>query len=212
MRRFVPQAVSRRLVLVLLFPLIPLYQSCSPVPGKLLVMEGNFYQSRGRYDEAIEAYTRALEYPEALPYADYGLGTVYASLEEMSAAMGRYDAAVEAHGALPAGEGGELGYRVHYNRGVILFWEGDFEAAAGAFRKALEIDGSRIEAKRNLEISLLSLSREQERSGGEAPDSGNEEGTDPRLDTLFRYLDRKEQNQWKSREWTEEPSSLGPDY
>jgi Ca-activated chloride channel family protein len=210
MRRFAPRA-SRPLVLVLLLPLVPLIQSCSPAAGKLLVMEGNFYHSQGRYDEAIEVYMRALEYPETLPYAEYGLGTVYASLEERSAALGRYGAALEAYGALPAGEAEELGYRVNYNLGVVLFWEGDFEGAAGAFRKALEIDGSRVEAKRNLEIALLSFSREgNPGDGGEAP--REEEGDDPRLDALFRYLNLKEQNQWKSREWAEEPSPAGPDY
>jgi Ca-activated chloride channel family protein len=213
MRRFARRSLVRPLVLLVL--LFPLYQSCAPIQGKLLVMEGNFYHTQGRYNEAIEAYIRALDYPEAFPYAQYGLGTVYTSLDEIPAAQGRYDAALETYEALPAGEAGELGYRVHYNRGLVLFLEGDFEGAAGAFRNALEINGSRFEAKRNLEISLLSLSRErnQEERGGKAPDKEEGEGTGSRLGALFRYLNLKEQNQWKSRDWTEEPSSsAGPDY
>jgi Ca-activated chloride channel family protein len=201
-RRAAPGAL-----LVLLGPLILLYQSCSPVSGKLLVVEGNFYHSQGRYDEAIRAYVRALEYPEALPYAEYGLGIVYTALEELPAALGRFDAALAAWRDQGAQGREELGYRIHYNRGVALFWKGDFEGAAGAFREALTIDGSRIEAKRNLELSLLSLSREKnrEREGG-----GEEQ--DERLVVLFQYLNLKEQQQWKSREWEEEPPSLGPDY
>jgi Ca-activated chloride channel family protein len=93
-----------------------------------------------------------------------------------------------------------------------LFWDGNFEGAAAAFREALEIDGSRNEAKRNLELSLLSLSREQ--AAERRREKGEEQGEhrDDRLATLFQYLNLKEQNQWKSREWEEDPALLGPDY
>jgi Ca-activated chloride channel family protein len=188
-----------------LLPLALLYQSCAPAAGKLLVMEGNFYYSQGRYDEAVSAYLRARQHPEALPYAEYGLGTVYAALEEMPAALVRYQAAGAALRMFPAEGHRELGYRIPYNRGVALFWEGDYEGAVEAFREALEADGGRIEAKRNLELALLSLSLERERKT-----LGEGEGLDP-SEILFRYLDLKEQDQWKSREW-EEPPSSGPDY
>jgi Ca-activated chloride channel family protein len=188
---------------VLLFPLILFCQSCAPVSGRLLVVEGNFHQARGRYDEAISAYLRALEYPEILPYAEYGLATVYGVLEEIPAALARYEAAALALKALPPEGHRELSYRISYNRGLALFRGADYEGAAAAFREALELESGRLEAKRNLELALLSLSRE-----GEKKELG--EGED-RLDVLFRYLDLKEQNQWKSREW-EDPPSSGPDY
>jgi Ca-activated chloride channel family protein len=200
-------ALIRGVLFILLSPLALSYQSCSPVSGKLLVVEGNFYHSQGRYDEAIRAYGKALEYPEALPYAEYGLGSVYTSLEELPAALGRFDAALAAWRDQGTRGREELGYRIHYNRGVALFWKGDFEGAAGAFRGALEIDSGRIEAKRNLELSLLSLSQENDRE----PETLGE-GTNDRLMVLFHYLNLKEQQQWKSREWEEEPPSLGPDY
>jgi Ca-activated chloride channel family protein len=190
---------------VLLLPLALFCQSCAPAAGKLLVVEGNFYHAQGRYDEAISAYLRAREHPEALPYAEYGLGTVYTALEEMPAALARYGAAGAALESLPAEGRGELSYRISYNRGLVLFQEGDYEGAVRAFREALELEGGRPEAKRNLELALLSLAREGEKKSpeeGEGPES---------LDILFRYLDLKEQNQWKSREWEDSPSP-GPDY
>jgi Ca-activated chloride channel family protein len=189
---------------VFLLPLALLCQSCAPASGRLLVVEGNFYQAQGRYDEAISAYLKALEYPEALPYAEYGLGTVYIALEEMSAALARYEAAALALRDQPPEGHRELSYRIAYNRGLALFWKADYEGAAAAFREALELEGGRLEAKRNLELALLSLSRKAE-------NKNLGEGEKERLEALFRYIDLQEQNRWKSREWEEAPSS-GPDY
>jgi Ca-activated chloride channel family protein len=182
--------------------------SCSPVSGKLLILEGNFFNSRGMYTDAASSYLKALEYDEAAPYAEYGLGAVYFSLDQGGAALERYGAAEKLLGALPSGEHRELRYRIPYNRGLVLFGEGKYTEAAESFRAALEIDGSRIEAKRNLELSLLSLSREKTGAGRNNTDHVPEEAEA----ALFDYLRRKEENQWKSREWIEEDSPPGPDY
>jgi Ca-activated chloride channel family protein len=169
-------------------------------------MEGNFFSSRGMYTEAISSYSRALGYPEAAPYGEYGLGAVYLSLDEGRAAQRRFTAAEEALRRLSREDHLELIYRIRYNTGIIRFGGGDYEGAAEQFRKALEIDGRRVEAKRNLELSLLSLSRfSVPVSVPSAPSGGG--GTE----TLFEYIRQKEQAQWKSREWTEN-AAAGPDY
>jgi Ca-activated chloride channel family protein len=182
--------------------------SCSPLPGKLLIMEGNFFYSRAMYADAAASYLRALDHAEAAPYAEYGLGAVYFSREAGEAAREHYAAAEKLLETVPPGEHRELRFRIPYNRGLVFFGEEDYAAAAGSFRAALEIDGSRIEAKRNLELSLLSLSRKKEAAGQKHRDGppGEAEAA------LFNYLRLKEQNQWKSREWIEEESPPGPDY
>jgi Ca-activated chloride channel family protein len=186
--------------------------SCSRIPGQLLIMEGNFHHSQGRYAEAVEAYLRALDHEEVVSYAEYGLGSAYLSLDEGKAALERFDASAEALKQLPAGGHQELSYRIHYNTGVVRFGEGNFEGAAEAFRQALEIDGGRIEAKRNLELSLLSLSRDASSAASAGAEGDEIQETDVRAAALFDYLQRKEQSQWKSREWTEEAPAAGPDY
>jgi Ca-activated chloride channel family protein len=188
--------------LALLLPLALFCQSCAPASGRLLMVEGNFYYAQGRYDEAISAYLKAREYPEVLPYAEYGLASVYTILEDIPAALARYEAAAQALEALPQEGRRELSYRIAYNRGLALFSEADYGGAVTAFRKALELEGSRLEAKRNLELAILSLAQK-----GETKSLG--EGGP--LETLFRYLDLEEQNRWKSREWEDTPSP-GPDY
>jgi Ca-activated chloride channel family protein len=196
--------------------------SCSRIPGRLLVMEGNFFSRRGMMTEAIGSYLRAREYAEALPYAEYGLGSVYAALDEGTLALDRFAASGEALSDLsgirenPA-EHRELWYRIRYNTGVVLFGGGDFAGAAAAFRAALEIDGGRVDAKRNLELSLLSLAAGGGGMGTGRPDSdrrgaGQGGSDEDAREILFEYLRRKERNQWQSREWTDEEASSEPDY
>jgi Ca-activated chloride channel family protein len=173
-------------------------------------MEGNFFRSQGLYTEAITSFFKAREDPAAAPYAEYGLGSVYLSLGEGEAARERFVAAMSALGDAAAGEHQELIYRIYYNTGVVYFEEEQYGEAAAAFRRALETEGSRIEAKRNLELSLLSLARQD--AGGPGEDTGQEGEAGARIKILFEYLRRKEQNQWKSREWIEPSPLSGPDY
>ena len=182
--------------------------SCSRLSGKLLVMEANFFSSQGLYNEAVSSYLQALDYHDAAPYAEYGLGSVYYSLDEGKAALERFEASQKLLEGQPAAAHRELRYRNHYNAGIVLFGEENFSAAAAAFREALGADPSRIEAKRNLELSLLSLAREN--AGRGRIEQGQQESR--ARTALFEYLRQKEQNQWKSREWAAEEETPGPDY
>jgi Ca-activated chloride channel family protein len=171
-------------------------------------MEGNFYHSRNRFAEAISSFLKAQTYAYAAPYAEYGLGLSYSALEEKDAALGRYSAAGESLDTIK-GEHEELRYRLMYNTGIIHFEQGDYNRAVEFFHKALEIDGSRVEAKRNLELSLLALSKPNQ---SEPASSSTGTGTGGQgSQALFDYLRVKEQEQWKS-EWSTEIESLGPDY
>jgi hypothetical protein len=56
----------------------------------------------------------------------------------------------------------QLIYLSRYNSGIIRFTNGGFAEAASDFKRALEVDGSRVDAKLNFELSVLSLMRERE--------------------------------------------------
>ncbi|MCL1835950.1 MAG: tetratricopeptide repeat protein [Treponema sp.] len=178
---------------------------CSGIPGKLLIMEANYKNSRGMYNEAITPYLKALDYADAAPYAEYGLGSVYFALGEEQAALDRFAKARKALEKLPPSENSELHYRIHYNTGVVLFSAQDFAGAANSFREALRVDGRRIDAKRNLELCILSLSREN-------LSVGIDEYENESMLILFDFIRQKELNQWRSREWTDEEEITGPDY
>jgi Ca-activated chloride channel family protein len=185
-----------------------LLSSCSGISGKLFIIEANFFNSQGLYSRAAASYMKALAYEEAEAYAEYGLGSAYYSLDEAAAALARFeDSRKILEGRSPA-EHRELRYRLSYNTGVVFFGEGNFLDAAQSFKEALKIDPGRIEAKRNLELSLLSLARS--RSSGEQAEPEKNEPENSAV--LFEYLRRKEQNQWRSREWAVEEEDSGPDY
>jgi Ca-activated chloride channel family protein len=188
--------------------------SCSRMQGKLLIMEGNFYHSRGFYTEAISSYLKALDYEDTEPYAEFGLGSAYFALEEGQAALERYAAAEKSIALFGGEDHSELRYRIQYNSGIIYFEKGEHDLAARAFRQALETDGSRIEAKRNLELSLLTLARTSspQRASPSGSAGTGREGAESGSPVLFDYLRRREQEQWTSREWSGEDGSSGPDY
>jgi Ca-activated chloride channel family protein len=185
---------------------------CSGVSGKFRIIEGNYHQSRDKYADAISSYLRAFEYSEAAPYAEYGLGLAYFSVGEEKAAVNRYAEAQNLLDAQPSTLHRELRYRVHYNTGVSLFSEGNYSSAADSFREALRADGRKVEAKRNLELSLKSHARESASSDalGGAPGANAEKNES--VDILFEYIRQKEVNQWRGREWPEEEAGAGLDY
>jgi len=177
----------------------------SCIEGKLLLLEANYLTSRGRYDEAIVSYLKALNFESAAPYAEYGLGLAFHSLDESTAALKHYDNSREILKTLSENEHHELRYRNYYNSGIIFFDEGDFLSAAAAFREALRTDPKRIDAKRNLEISLMSINMEANRET-------RTEAANEAKEIIFDYLRQQEQQHWRSREWEPEEQHTGPDY
>lgn len=179
-------------------------QSCSQ--GKLSLLEANYLASRGRHDEAIIPYLKAMNYTDAAPYAEYGLGLSFYMLDEGSAALQHYENSQKMLDAFLADEHSELRYRNSYNTGIILFGEGDYSAASQAFKDALRENPRKIEAKRNLELSLMSIAKENAER-----DYGEKKQENIVKDILFDHLRQKEQQKWKSGEWAPEEKNDGLD-
>jgi len=192
--------------LLIIFAMSIFICGCSGVSGKLLIMEANYWNSRGMYNEAISPYLKALDHKDAVPYAEYGLGSVYFALGEDAAALARFAKARESLEKSPPAANRELRHRIHYNTGVALFSGGDYSGAADSFRDALRADGRKIEAKRNLELCIKLLARENV-SSGDSVDEENESRA-----VLFNYIRQRETSQYRSREWIEEEETTGPDY
>jgi Ca-activated chloride channel family protein len=178
--------------------------SCSE--GKLFLLEANYLHTRGRYEEALIRYLKAQDYHDAVPYAEYGLGLTFYLLDEGKAALKSFDNSQKILENLPDGHS-ELRFRNSYNSGIIYFEEGDYKSAADAFKDALRADGRKIEAKRNLELSLMSAARQAK------DENSNEKRRENEIrELLFDIIREEEQRLWKSREWSSEEKSAGLDY
>ncbi|MDR3019398.1 MAG: VWA domain-containing protein [Treponema sp.] len=216
--KFIPRFSSggkSRLPLVSLLAVIFFLSSCSD--SKLIILEANYLLSRGRYDEAVVMYLRALNYKDvstnvatyvgayATAYAEYGLGLTLYSLDEGAAAIKHYENSQKILASQPQQEHRELRYRNQYNSGVVYFEEGDFQSAANAFKEALRTNPEKIEAKHNLELSLISIVNE---AAEEKPPETHSETRE----ILFQYIRQQEQQHWRSREWAPEENFTGNDW
>ena len=198
------QITKREKLYYFLFVICYLLTGCSNISGKLLIIEANFLSSQGRFTDAVDKYGKALTYKDVAPYAEYGLGSVYFSMGEEEAALDSFAKAGNMLDSLPPNLNRELRYRICYNTGIVLFSGGNFSGAADSFRDALRIDGRKTEAKRNLELSLLSTARQNTVIGEHRENEG--------VTALFDYIRQKELTQWTNREWQPEEDSAEPDY
>jgi Ca-activated chloride channel family protein len=107
----------------------------------------------------------------------------------------------------------ELAYRIHYNAGLAYYHAKKPEEAAWEFRQALLVNPNRIEAKRNLEISLAQL---ENKSGMETSEIKTarpvQEGTSRGDSVLFDFIRQKETNRWKNWAWQGEEGDPLLDY
>lgn len=184
--------LSGRYLLLLLAPVTLLLAGCAPVSSHLEVLQGNYFFSRGDYQESIVSYLTLLEEPEVGEYVSYNLGNVYQALGEGNAALRMWDQA-------EASDDLQLLYRVSFNRGVFHFERGEYEEAFDAFKEALRLNNGSLGAKINLELTLLRLNAEEQLTPqtGEQPSGESAEIGSEALRVL-EFVRRKEQQRWEA--------------
>lgn len=175
-----------------LAPLVLLFAGCAPVSSHLEVLQGNYFFSRGDYQESIVSYLTLLEEPEAGEYVSYNLGNVYQALGEGNAALRMWNQAEDS-------DDQQLLYRVSFNRGVFHFERGEYEEAFNAFKEALRLNNGSVPAKINLELTLLRLNAEEQltpQSGGQQSGESAEIGSEALR--VLEFVRRKEQQRWEA--------------
>jgi len=125
-------------------------------------------------------------------YAVFGLASTYLVQDEYDSALSRLSEIGES--ASP-----DIRSGVWYQAGIIAFRKGEYGDSADFFRKSLENDPTRLDAKINLELSRRSLveSRADRATGA----SGIRDDGDGAQDTeaIFNLVRKKEQDRWKNQ-------------
>ena len=193
----------------MLFLCVMIFTGCSSRQTKIL--EGSYSVSQKQYNRAISLFLQSAQAASAagnerdLNYALYDLATSYSLLGEDKAAMEKFsrisDDAPDA-----------VRYAAFYNAGIIASRNEDYEMAREYFKKALEVDNTRIEAKINLELSIQSSEVEVQQSESRALPSVEEESPSEDLEkAVFERIKENDKNQWKNSE-SNQNTDLSEDY
>ncbi|MBP5519925.1 MAG: VWA domain-containing protein [Treponema sp.] len=167
------------------------------------IFRGTVSYHKKNYRHSVSCFMQASETAAekndlvGLSYALYDLGTAYIMLGENSAAFEQFQ-------AVPATAPDSVRYAAFYNAGVLAWRNSDFEEAQNYFRKALEIDSSKIEAKINLELSMQQIDGKSLQNQSQSIQANKEENASQDLEkAVFKHIKENDQKQWKNSESTE---------
>ena len=183
---------------------------CSDTTGDIL--KGSFAFAQKQYSKAVAYFNSANQAAkqkgnqEAMQYALYDLGTAYSLLGEDDAAMEKY---FELDQEAPA----SIRYGAYYNAGIIAHKNEDYEHAIEYFKKALEADSTRLDAKINLELSIQSVEVNVQHNQSNAVPAGEDRNLNNQdlEKAVFERIKENDQKQWRNSESTQS-QNLAEDY
>ena len=189
--------------------ILVLFVSCSN--SKTEILKGSVRWNQGKFSDSVENYYKALEKAKKennqkeKDIALYNLGTAYMM-------MGEFDSALDKYMEISKDAEDSLLFSVYYNAGVIEYDKDNFESARVFFKKALEIDSSRIDAKINFELSRNFESAKTPQKDGQSFEASLDSTNDNEMaDKIFEHIKENEKKQWKSNEETPQ-GNLTEDY
>ena len=181
--------------------------SCTDMAGKINIATGSVFYSQGDYERSAGNFMNAFTHKDTAPYAAYALGAAYLAMDEGETALQHFNEAEQLAGHQKTNR--ELLYRLRYNSGIVCFQQEDYKGAAGFFRYALLAKPHSLEAKRNLELSLLSVQRQAGTADVQSSRMGGirENKNEARSGVLLDFMRRRETEVWKSIEWSGDDTS-----
>ena len=175
------------------------------------IFKGTVSYQQKKYRHAVSCFMTASENAAAndnhinQSYALYDLGTAYIMLGEDSAALEQFKNISD---EAPA----NVRYSAFYNAGVLAWRNSDFDEAKDFFKKALEIDSSKIDAKINFELSMQQAQAKGHQNQSNQIQASPEESTPQNLEkAVFEHIKENDQKQWKNSE-SKDSSNLAEDF
>ena len=185
------------------------FTGCSDSAGDIL--KGSFAFAKKQYSKAVSYFEAAHENAEKngneqkLAYTSYDLGTAYSLLGEDEAAMEKFSQITE---DAPS----SVLYGAYYNAGVLAHKNEDYEEAVEYFKKALEVDSTRVDAKINLELSIQNVEVKVQHNQSQALPSVQDNSINQDLEkAVFEQIKENDKKQWKNSE-SNQSESLADDY
>ena len=175
------------------------------------ILKGTFAFAKKQYSKAVSYFHSAQENAEKtgevqkLSYTLYDLGTAYSLLGEDEAAMQKFS-------QISAEAPVSVQYGAYYNAGVLAHKNEDYEHAVEYFKKALEVDSTRVDAKINLELSIQSVEVNVQHNQSQAVPTTEDNSINQDLEkAVFERIKENDQKQWKNSE-ASQSDSLAEDY
>ena len=185
------------------------FTGCSSETANIL--KGTISYQQKKYRHSVSCFMEASENAAAdanrlaQSYALYDLGTAYIMLGEDEAALEHFKSIAE--DAPDA-----VRYSAFYNAGVLAWRNSDFDKARDYFRKALEIDSSKMDAKINFELSMQQSQAKGKQNQSNQIQASQEEAAPQNLEqAVFQHIKENDQKQWKNSE-TNDSSNLAEDF
>ncbi len=186
-----------------------IFTSCkaeNSIYGSKNILEGSWFWYQKRYNDSVAKFLQtfydANENGNVLleQYALYNLATTYLSENENEVALERY-------GQLKDVEDKKIKYASFFNQGLIAHRLGNYNLAAECFKNALKIDGSKIEAKINLELSLKNIEKEIKSKENMLNQVSESKSSSTMEESIFERIREYDKKQWKNSELTEKNTS-----
>ncbi len=180
--------------LVLLFT----FTSCSShFDSSMQILHGTWDWYQHKYNSSVASFYRSMNQAQAdadrelLSYSVYNLGVSYLMQNEDTSSFMRFS-------EIDEDSPKELKFRSFYNRGIIAYGRGDYDEAAENFRQALKIDGKRMNAKVNLELSLGKRVKNAENKDNLITPVSEKNGSNSMENSVFSRIRENDINRWKN--------------